>query len=690
MWRLLAQPAHQPPPRLVRALPLFLWRALLPLVLLGGSAPGVAAELIERFDAVVEVRADGELSVSETIVVQAEGRQIRRGIFRDFPLRFEDADGRLRRVGFELLAVTRDGVAEPHFTRANDRGVRIYIGDENVLLPAGRHTYRLQYSTTRQVRHLPGHVELFWNVTGNEWAFPIEAASATIRLPGDASPLRWTGYTGRAGARGDDWRAGLGPDGALGIVSTRVLAPGEGLSVVAEIPAGVVAAPAGVQALRLAALDYRRHLLTGLGLLGVLAFYLLAWRAVGRDPPGGVTIPLFHPPEGVSAGLAAYVHQWGWRSGWREFTAAAVSLAVKGLVVFEGSAEQPTLARTPLNAPGTAPGQPSAGDREPAAPAPGLPAGERALLAWLERNGGRVRIERANGTRVASALASFKTAIEKENRHRFFRRNRGYFFAGLALTVAAVAAILYFGDLSEAETALLGAACAACAFAGSALVRIVRGLLSGRKVRTIVILSINLAVLAWVGFLSMSLGSFGADDALPSRLGRNLLDLLLENGFPFVLVGGFALLNGLFYYLLRAPTVAGRRVMDQLEGFRLYLETAESARMNFADAPEITTERFERLLPHAIALGVEKPWSEAFESAFARAHPEQDLRSSYRPAWRGGADWQGRSFANSVSGVVAATQGSFASAIPPPKSSSSGFSGGGGSGGGGGGGGGGW
>ena len=699
MWHTPARIAGQPPALLRR-----LCLALLSALVLAIGAPVLAAEVIERFDAVVEVAADGDLTVSETIIVQAEGNQIRRGIYRDFPLQFQDAERRLRRVGFELLGVTRNGRPEPHFIRRNDRGLRIYAGDENRLLSPGRHVYQLRYSTSRQVRHLPDHAELFWNVTGNEWAFPIRAAGATIRLPGLAAPVRWTAYTGRAGERGTAWRASLAPDGALRVDATRVLAPGEGLSVVVEIPAGLIAAPTGVQALRYAALDHRRYLLTGFGLLGVLAFYLLSWRAVGRDPPKGLTIPLFHPPAGISPGLAAYVHQWGWRSGWRELTATAVSLAVKGLVRFEGDASTPTLVRTAAPAPAPTPmpasaplsatspaataAQPATGTAEAGAP-PALPPGERALLAWLEGNGGRVSIERVNGTSVANALTSFKSAIEKENRHRFFRRNRGYFFIGLAFTAITVAAVLWFGDLRETEIALLGFAAAASAVAGSILVRIVRGLLSGRRPGTIIMIAINLAVLIWFGILFLIMNQSDMANALPSGFGRRLLDLLLANAFPFALVGGFALLNGLFYYLLRAPTVAGRRIMDQLAGFRLYLETAESSRLNFVEAPELTTERFERLLPYAIALDVEKPWAQAFEKAFARAHPGEDVASSYRPAWHSGTDWSGRGFASSVSGMVAATQGSFASAMPAPSSSSSGFSSGGGSGGGGGGGGGG-
>ena len=44
--------------------------------------------------------------------------------------------------------------------------------------------------------------------------------------------------------------------------------------------------------------------------------------------------------------------------------------------------------------------------------------------------------------------------------------------------------------------------------------------------------------------------------------------------FSFVLVGAFTMVNGLFFYLLRAPTALGRPIMDQLAGLRLYLETA--------------------------------------------------------------------------------------------------------------------
>jgi uncharacterized membrane protein len=134
--------------------------------------------------------------------------------------------------------------------------------------------------------------------------------------------------------------------------------------------------------------------------------------------------------------------------------------------------------------------------------------------------------------------------------------------------------------------------------------------------------------------------------------------------------------------------------MDQLDGFKLYLETAESDRLNL-QAPELTTERFEALLPYAVALNVEKPWSEAFSAALSRAHPgDADPMSHYHPNWHSGSRWSSTDFSSAVATTVSSASSAFASAVPV-SSGSSGFSSGGGGGGssgggGGGGGGGGW
>jgi uncharacterized membrane protein len=107
-------------------------------------------------------------------------------------------------------------------------------------------------------------------------------------------------------------------------------------------------------------------------------------------------------------------------------------------------------------------------------------------------------------------------------------------------------------------------------------------------------------------------------------------------------------------------------------------------------APEITANRFESLLPYAVALDVEKPWSDAFGAALRRAHPDDpDPMSSYQPRWSAGSGWSGSNLGSTISSSVASMSSALASSVPV-SSGSSGFGGGGGSGGGGGGGGGGW
>lgn len=162
---------------------------------------------------------------------------------------------------------------------------------------------------------------------------------------------------------------------------------------------------------------------------------------------------------------------------------------------------------------------------------------------------------------------------------------------------------------------------------------------------------------------------------------------------PNLLIGAlaflvFALLYAIFMYLIPAPTQEGRKMMDEVAGFRMYLVTAESRFLNDAHKPDLSVERFEALLPYAIALGVENEWGNKFSRHLRSI--SADAEASYKPLWYSGmaassvfhadafAKSIGSSFNNSIS----------SSSMPPGSSSGSGgggFSGGGGGGGGGGG-----
>ena len=141
-----------------------------------------------------------------------------------------------------------------------------------------------------------------------------------------------------------------------------------------------------------------------------------------------------------------------------------------------------------------------------------------------------------------------------------------------------------------------------------------------------------------------------------------------------------------FAIAIKAPTAAGRKLMDEIEGLKSYLSVADRedlARLPGPDAPPaLDAARYERLLPFAVALEVEDAWTKKFTLAVGAAAA---AAATSAIAWYHGSG--SGDFGNFASAVGSSLSSQIASSSTPPGSSSGG--GGGGSSGGGGGGGGG-
>src|SRR3954468_1580084 len=106
-------------------------RILFLILLLIGKAEAV--ERVLDFHSDIRIAVDGTLTVTEVIVVQAEGSEIRRGIVRDFPTDYRDRRGARVIAPFEVLRVTRNGEPEHYALEGLENGTRVRIGDANVL-----------------------------------------------------------------------------------------------------------------------------------------------------------------------------------------------------------------------------------------------------------------------------------------------------------------------------------------------------------------------------------------------------------------------------------------------------------------------------------------------------------------------------------------------------------------------------
>lgn len=364
------------------------------------------------------------MTVRETITVDSTRRKIRRGIFRDFPTRYKDLSGNRFVVGFEVQEVLRNGEREPYRTERLSNGIR--IGDADALIPKGRHVYRITYRTDRQLGFFDDFDELFWNVTGNGWDFPIERARATVHLPDGARVLNRTGYTGRAGERGRDFTYTAQNDETLSVETRRTLRPGEGLTIAVWWPRGFVQRPSNEQRLGYVLHDNVGVLAGVFGLAILFAYYLIAWAKVGRDPETGPIFPLYAPPNGVSPAGARYVTRMGFDD--KTFTAAIVSMAVKGFLTVEKASKRAyTLELTGQSA--------------------GLSKGESAFARKLfSISRLKIELKQKNHKTLQAAKKALQQLLRTELKKIYFVRNTGYFAPGIGLTVLALIALVAAAD----------------------------------------------------------------------------------------------------------------------------------------------------------------------------------------------------------------------------------------------------
>ena len=292
-----------------------------------------AEEKILSFHSLIQISADGGITVTETIAAQVEGQQIKRGILRDFPTDYRDRLGRSVTVPFQVLRVRRDGQSEPWSVSRQANGVSVRIGDASVMLPHGRHVYEIMYTTKYQLGFFDDHDELYWNVNGNGWTFAMDEISAEVQLmvpvsaPVPASQLRIEAYTGAFGARGRDYVAQARAGGAS-FRTTRTLPAYEGLTIVFMFPKGVILPPTFRQKFDRWLNDNRGEAVGAAGFLVFLAFLYWRWTAVGRDPRAGPAFPRYEPPKGLGPAGARYLDKMSCDD--RCFASALLGLGQRG------------------------------------------------------------------------------------------------------------------------------------------------------------------------------------------------------------------------------------------------------------------------------------------------------------------------------------------------------------------------
>jgi len=592
------------------------------------------------FDSTIQVHQNSDLTVTENIIVRSYGRIIKRGIYRDFPTKYKSKSGLNYHIGFKMLGAEIDGKSSPYHLASRSNGVRIYVGDKNKQVGAGVHTYTISYHVNRELGYFKTHDELYWNVTGTGWRFPIEKAVALVQLPPGASDAM-TGakaYTGRYGQRGTDYTIHKNVNGDIIFVTTRPLAKHEGFTIVLGWKKGFVHEPTQWEKLQYIIKDNQSLIILLSGLLIVFLYYLFIWNKVGKDPKRGVVIPLFEPPEGMSPAGLRYVMDMGYDN--KVLTAAVVDMAVRGYLKIEQKEDEKYVLHKVGN--------------ESVLTAP-----QKALANEFFLNGKTVfELDKDNAKMMQSAIKDFRAKLQNEFVGQFFVLNTKYLYMGLVLSILCISPVF-----------LIQGAGMLIFIIPFILIFGFAGLFTALKTKSISARNVLGANIFSMVFVAIWLFIMFKDSGLPI--------------ISIVLILAYVVLNGVFYFLLKRPTERGTHVINKAHGFKMFLEATEKDRMNFRNPPEKTPELFEKYLPYAMALDVDQEWCEQFADVFARMRNQ----GGYQPNWLMGIAYANFSMASFGSDISSSLNSAIASASSPP-GSSSGFSGGGGVGGGGGGGGG--
>ena len=618
-------------------------------------------ERILSFKSHITVNPGGTMLVTETIRVSTIGDQIKRGIYRDFPTRYKDRRGNNYVVGFDVKDVRRDNAPEDHRTENLSNGVRVYIGKKDYFLSPGEYTYTLTYQTDRQLGFFGDHDELYWNVTGNGWVFPIDAAAATVVLPKGVprDKITFDGYTGPKGAKDKDFVGTVNEDGSVSFVTARGFGAYEGLTIVVGWPKGFVTEPPFEKRLWYSVYDNMTPITGASGLIALLLYYVGMWFSVGRDPEKGTIVALYEPPDNLSPAAVRFITQMGYDD--KAFAATIVNMAVKGFLSISEKAGEYTLQKNPESK-------------------AVLSHDEQGVASKLFVSGSSIVLKQTNHATIRSAKESLGTSLAGAYEKNYFLTNRREFIIGLLLSIVVLAAS--FLSARNAGDAL---------FFGLWLM----GWSIGVVVLLFVVVHLWKVIFTGWGQAAGRKGAIGAAIimtlfSIPFFGGEvvGLYGLAQASPALVLVLGGVVFVNVLFYHLLKAPTMLGRKVLDRIEGFKTFLTATEVDRLSRLYPVERTPELFEKYLPYALALDVEQPWTEQFSDVLSRSAVAET--GGYHPRWYSSSAWNSSmigSFAGSIGGALS---GAISSSSTAPGSSSGGGGGGSSGGGGGGGGGGGW
>jgi hypothetical protein len=508
---------------------LFLFAVLTLLVLFARPAEAKDRRL-KNFVSEIVVLPDGKVDVTETITFQFIGGPWH-GINRYIPIEYSGPRGLNYTLFLDVKSITDESGAKLRYETSRERqylNLKIFIpgADDST------RTISISYTVSDALKFFDDHDEFYWNVTGDEWAIPIESASAHVVFPEGTVGLRAKAFTGGFRSTGQDATVEISGTG-VDVGTRSPLSMHEGLTLAVAFDKGIVREPTALSKC-IRVLRSNWPLLIPIGTFLAMFWW---WWTRGRDPRLRPIAAQYEPPGKLTPGEVGTLVDNS--VDMRDITASIVDLAVRGYIVIEQIQKDHLLGLTHSKI--------YTFHLKKSRPEwSGLKPHENALLDGLFRSGNA-----GDSVSLDDLHNTFYTNIPIIKNQIFAALLGNNYYTHRPDTVRS--AYLVFGVV--------------------------------------------------VGVIGVGGGSW-----LSQRLGMAPM--------PFVAAG---VLSGIivcvFGWFMPSRTQAGARALEGILGFEDFLAHVESDRFNRMIK---TPEMFEKFLPFAMALGVEKNWSKAFQGIYTQ------------------------------------------------------------------------
>ena len=561
---------------------------LLCLLALFIQFPAYAAstEAVQAFNSQVAVNQDASIDVSETIQVQTNQQKFQYGIKRVL--------NATKPKDYEIRSITIDGVPTSYHVQVQNGHLNIMIGEPSQLLRPGSYVFGLTYHVQNVVHFGDDADSLTWNVADNDWGVPLNKISATLQLPDQANLITHDVYINNK-PNNALVKVTQAESGVFSVETTKPLISNETLSLKTSWPKGIVQVKIYSAALKADVEAYRVNEWEFGVTLAILIYYLFFWFSIGRNLNDKNLLPLFQPPANLSAAAMRYLLKM--RFTHKTFITALLSLATKQYLSFKGNHKQLSLIR----------------HKEATAK---LAHEEEVLLNALFAEADAIEISYNQRHRLRHARSQLRHALKEDFEHIYFKSNRGYIRVGIALS--GIAFIVPIFTAMQHFHALMAVA-SLCVF-GVIVYRI------AKKMWHRLCIASHIPTLTHYAQAAVSIILF----ILAVTGSAYILGLFSNNIPPVTLffLGMLLILNIIFYHLMRSPTEAGRDLLNQIEGFKMFFHTTEKLRFAALAPPEMTTETLDKYLPYAVAMDEEHAWGERMLQVTGH-----HLNAVYLPQW---------------------------------------------------------